>query len=547
MKIEDGYVVYNCGCKFKILEYNPPMRIDFDINYDNIRYDCPATWELIGTGNTKGLFQLETRFGQQMAKKLKPENLEHLSGLAAVLRPGCLEAKIDGKSITEHYIDRKNKLEESTPFHPALDPILHDTYNMLIYQEQVLQICEHIAGFSLIDADLARRSIAKKQADLMVKVKKQFIDGCKQKGIVNEYEAEEIFGWIEKGQRYLFNKSHSYAYAVNGYLSAYAKTHFKRSFFTSYLYYAKEKPDKFTEMKLLANNAKAMNIDIKPPSLTQLNAHFQRNNNDIICGLMDIKDFGESSYKQLISIIKEKEGKLSKKIDQFTWPEFLIHIGQNVKVTAIKGLIECGALDHLKLDRLKMLFEFEQCCELSPKELKFVTDNIKDTFYNTLEFALQHDKFCMKNRRGKLEQILASLKKPPYSTRDTPDWIARVEEARMGLALTCSVVDACKDAESANASCQEVKDGKCRSSGIFLAVQLKEVKETVTKNGKNPGQAMAFISMSDHSGEAEAVIFPNEWAQISKSNICFKENLVLVAGELGRNNGFVVKNMWQMA
>lgn len=548
MKVDGDYVVYECGCKYKILDHGPPMRIEWDIDYDNLNYECEATWDFIGQGNTKGIFQLETRFGQQMAKKLKPNNLEQLSALASILRPGPLESRIDGKSLTEHYIDRKNGLDEVKYFHPSLEPILKDTYGVLIYQEESMAIAAQLAGFTMAESNDLRKGLGKKSSVIIAALKQQFIEGCEKIGKVNKEEAEEIFGWIEKGQRYLFNASHGFSYAVNGYMSAYAKCHTAKSFSTSYLFYAKEKPKKFDEIKLLVNDAKSMNIEIRPPSLSCLHEHFKRIEGKIVFGLMDIKEFGESAYKQAIKTIEEETKNLGKPIDQFTWPEFLILVAQNIKTPAVRGMIECGVLDAFKVDRLRMLFEFEQCCILSPKELKFVRENIRGTFAETLEFALQQEKFCMKNRRGKLENIMGSLKRPPYSLADTPDWIAKVEEARMGVSLTCSVVDGCKDADQANACCMDVKSGKCRHSGIFLAAQLKEVKSTTTKNGKNPGQEMAFVTFSDHSGELDAVIFPDAWKDIFSSNVCFDGNLVLISGEVDKKKGsFVVKNMWQLS
>ena len=122
------YFTYSCGCKFPISEDNGITKIDFEPTIENLNLDCQRTWDLISEGNTKGVFQLESRLGKQTAKKLKPENLEQLSALIAILRPGCLEALRDGKSVTNHYIYKKNGLESVYYFHPALEPILNSTY-----------------------------------------------------------------------------------------------------------------------------------------------------------------------------------------------------------------------------------------------------------------------------------------------------------------------------------------------------------------------------------------------------------------------------------
>ena len=297
------YFTYSCGCKFPISEDNGITKIDFEPTIENLNLDCQRTWDLISEGNTKGVFRLESRLGKQTAKKLKPENLEQLSALIAILRPGCLEALRDGKSVTNHYIDKKNGLESVDYFHPALEPILNSTYGEMIYQEQAMEIAKVIAGFNLQEADGLRKAIGKKKPEEMAKVKKKFIKGAKKLKIVTEDEAEQIFGWVEKSQRYSFNKSHSVSYAINGYLSAYAKAHFPKVFFASYLRFAKDKIDPQMEIKELVQNAVEMDIDIRPPDIRHLNRHFILKNNKVYFGLSDIKGLGYSVFEKLLNIL----------------------------------------------------------------------------------------------------------------------------------------------------------------------------------------------------------------------------------------------------
>ena len=137
----------------------------FKFDFENIDLECQKTWDLIGSGNTKGVFQLESRLGQSMAKKLKPENIEQLSALISIMRPGCLEAIRDGKSVSNHFIDKKNGLESVDYFNKALEPILNKTYGEMIYQEQAMEIAKVIAGFDLQEADLLRKAIGKKKPE----------------------------------------------------------------------------------------------------------------------------------------------------------------------------------------------------------------------------------------------------------------------------------------------------------------------------------------------------------------------------------------------
>ena len=137
-----------------------------------INYNDEKTWQLFSEGKTKGIFQLESNLGKSWSKKVAPTNIEELSALIAIIRPGTLKAYVDGKSMTQHYVDRKHGREEVTYLHPSLEEILKPTYGVLVYQEQSMRIAQKIAGFNLQDADLLRKAIGKKKADVMNQVKK---------------------------------------------------------------------------------------------------------------------------------------------------------------------------------------------------------------------------------------------------------------------------------------------------------------------------------------------------------------------------------------
>lgn len=193
------YVKFSCGCKFPVVD----GKINLSFDPEEHDFNCSATWDLIGEGNTKGVFQLESNFGQQYASKLKPRNIEHLAALTSILRPGCLESiGENGKSVTDTYIDCKNGIEEPQYIHPALQPILEQTYGCNIFQEQSLRMAKDIAGLSLEQSESLRKSIGKKDTELMAKVKGIFLDGCRRTGVVNEEIAAKIFEGIEKSQRY---------------------------------------------------------------------------------------------------------------------------------------------------------------------------------------------------------------------------------------------------------------------------------------------------------------------------------------------------------
>jgi len=180
-----------------------------DLPFDINNFDDSEVWDLICDGNTKGVFQLESNLGKHWAKQIQPRNIKELAALLSLIRPGTLLARdANGKSMTQVYADRKARKSDSPVeyLHESLEEILKETYGVLVYQEQSMMIAQKLAGFDLKDADALRKAIGKKKADLMEKVKKSFLEGAVSQEIVTKEVAEEIFGWIEKSNRYAFNK-----------------------------------------------------------------------------------------------------------------------------------------------------------------------------------------------------------------------------------------------------------------------------------------------------------------------------------------------------
>ena len=176
------------------------------LDITKIPLDDQKTWDLICSGNTKGVFQLETHLGKHWCKECQPRTMEELADVISVLRPGTLKAKQDNKSMTQHYADRKSGKDEIGSLYGPIDNITSTTYNVIIYQEQCMQIAQVMAGFSEQQADSLRKAIGKKLADLMAEVKTEFLEGCDKNGHSKE-DSERIFDIIEKSNRYSFNKS----------------------------------------------------------------------------------------------------------------------------------------------------------------------------------------------------------------------------------------------------------------------------------------------------------------------------------------------------
>lgn len=534
--MSDKYT-FDCGCSFNYVSSDKETKIptiSFDPYIKNINLNCPKTWDLIASGNTKGCFQLESRLGQSMAKKLKPSNIEQLSALIAILRPGCLEAMRDGKSVSNHYIDKKNELESIDYFHPSLEHILSTTYGEMIYQEQSMQIAQEIAGFNLQEADVLRKAIGKKKPEEMAKLKNKFIDGCKRINTVSEKEAEEIFGWIEKSQRYSFNKSHSVSYAINAYLSAYAKAHFPKIFFASYLRFAKDKIDPKQEIKELVKNANQMDIDIHVPDFRDKQTLFYLKDKQIYFGLTNIKGLGDAVFDKILKVCD------STNIDLNNWNHVLLKLLTQINSIAAKNLLSSGAFDYLKINRTEMIFNYELISSLTEKEIEYIILNMKesDTTVGLIKKLLTKPK-TTKKRAEVISNILASMGHPPYSLIDKIEWLSDTEEALLGTAISCSKLDS-YDTNMTNSDCKTFHMNKSVSKNIIIAGEIDSVNIVKTKRGKNPGQEMAFVGISDQFGSIDSIVFfPEKYAEY-KHHLFVNNVLIFIGNKNKELDGLIV-------
>lgn len=517
---------FPCGCSFPVLapSTDPDILPLLDLDFDKIDFDCKDTWELLGKGSTKGVFQLESNLGRKWTKLLKPEHINHLAALGAILRPGVLRS-IDsetGKSLTELYCLRKNDELPVVYIHDCLKPILEKTYGILVFQEQAMQIAQLIAGFNLQEADELRKAIGKKLAEEMAKVKTKFFEGADRVKMVSREQAEEIFGWIEKSQRYSFNASHAVSYGINGYISAYLKCHFPLQFFTSWLYYGQFKSEPQIETRLLVNDAKLLGVEVATPDICQMEPQFSTDGKIINFGITNIKGIGDNSMVKINSVIKDAELTLKKPISMWSWFEFLLFAcgPKQLSTTVVNGLISVGGLRRFDSCRNKMLNEYKRWMELTDGEqlwiIKAATEGKVSDLISALEAATPtkaNGGAAHTERRSELMKSMADLlKNPPSPIQDTASWIAFIEEFLLGISITCSKVDSC-DTSMINCTCKELLAG--RTGYLLLGVEVNDVREIKTKNGKQAGSKMAFVAVSDSSCSLDMVVFPDAWRAYS--------------------------------
>ena len=495
------------------------------------------TWDLICSGHTKGVFQLETHLGKHWCKEAKPRNIEELADVISIIRPGTLKAIEDGKSMTQRYVDRKHGTEETRSLYKPIDNVITKTYNIIIYQEQAMQIAQVMAGFTESQADTLRKAIGKKKADLMRQVKGEFIEGCLKENHTKE-DADRIFDIIEKSNRYSFNKSHAVSYAVMAYWSAYLKANNKLEFYLHWLSNAKEKIDPNQEIYELVESAKIDHIDVKTPLHEHPESNFSIQGKDIFFGITNVKNVGVNEFVKIKNFLDELKPK--------TWVEYVANILPNVNKRAVNNLIAVGFFAGLGKSRSEMTHEFSCVKDLSKKELEVLQERLDPSI------SLQDNLIKLNNLKKdggavatikRLEaylDIINRLKNPGRSLKDNPMSISISEENLLGAPISYSKVDGCADASFANTTCKEILDGK--KSKSILAVEITEVKEYTTKNKDN----MAFLSVRDDSLEIEnVVVFPDTYREYE--DIIYETATVLMFGQKAKDrNSFIVNEINQI-
>jgi len=312
-----------------------------EINIDEIPLDDEKTFQLLGEGRTVGVFQFESSGMQEYLRKLKPTNIHDLAVMNALYRPGPMQ-------MIDDYIARKHGEKPVEYLHPKLEPILKETFGIVVYQEQVMQIANQIAGFSLAKADLMRRAMGKKDKELMAKQRDEFIGGAVKNGIDRKI-AEAIFDMLEKFASYGFNKSHAVAYAYLAYQTAYLKAHFPAEFMAATMSSELHDTDKIV---LLIEDCRRMGIKVLPPDINESNLDFTIiDKNTIRFGLGAIKNVGENAVNEIIRV-RNESGKFKNLFDFCARVDLRV-----VNKRALESLIQAGAFDSLNCGHRAQLLQ----------------------------------------------------------------------------------------------------------------------------------------------------------------------------------------------
>ena len=350
-----------------IIEINKSRKeIDLDpVDIDSIDLEDKGTFDLLQKGLTTAVFQLESRGIKEYIVKLKPSNFEDIIALVALYRPGPLEMK-----MVDTYINRKKGLEQTKYGDEHVEKILKNTYGVIVYQEQVMQLAQEFSGFSLGQADLLRRAMGKKIPEEMEKQRPVFIEGAIKKGKSSRF-AEGLFDQIETFAGYGFNKSHSAAYAMISYQTAWLKSHYPAQFMAAALSSETGDSDK---IQLLLDDAKALGLKILPPDINSSTKDFVTlDNESILFSLGAIKGVGDPAIENII------QERLKKPFDNLN--EFVSRVDlKKVDKRSLEPLIKSGALDSFGQDRFEMINKLEGALKYARQKTELKESKIDDLF-----------------------------------------------------------------------------------------------------------------------------------------------------------------------
>ncbi len=472
------------------------------IDIDALPFDDTPTYEMLGRAEAAGVFQLESSGMRDLLKKMRPKVFDHLVALLALYRPGPL-----GSGMVDDFIKRMHKPSTIQYDHPALEPVLKETYGVILYQEQVMQIVSVLAGFTLAQADSLRRAIGKKIPEIMEKEKKNFIDGAAKHKQVAEKVAEKIWNLIDYFSGYGFNKSHSTAYALISYQTAYLKAHYPIEFMTALLTSEMGNTDKVVRY---IEECRKMSIEVLPPSVDESFAEFTCVNNRIRFGLTAVKNVGTTAIESILEA--RKNGGPFKSFYDFTERVDLRVCNRKV----LESLIKSGCMDQFNLHRSQLMNMIDSALEMG-------STLQKDRTVGQFSFFSGGDQ-------------TAAAFKTSGDVPDIPEWPENqklaYERELIGFYVSSHPLSkhagTLKNYASAfSDTLSEFKD----QAEVSMGGIIDGIKEILTKKGSK----MGFVTLQDLRGNAEVVVFPELYASAAK--LLQKDSIVFVRGKIsGRDD-----------
>ncbi|HNW39446.1 MAG TPA: DNA polymerase III subunit alpha [Candidatus Omnitrophota bacterium] len=452
------------------------------IDFEKIPLNDPNTYKLLASSHTIGIFQVESSGMRDLLKKLVPERFEDLIALIALYRPGPI-----GSGMLDDFMKRKHGTIPIKYEHPKLEPILKETYGIMVYQEQIMQIASALGGFSLAQADILRKAMGKKIPEIMEKERKNFLNGCVKNGI-KESTASKIFDLIEYFSGYGFNKSHSTAYALVSYRTAYLKANYPVEFMSALLTSERDNTDKIVEY---VNESLRMGLKIQPPDINESEALFKvEDAANIRFGLLAIKNVGRGAVESIVA--QREKAKFTSLEDLCQRIDLRL---ANRKV--LESLIKCGALDCFKMARAKMFASLDQILEGAQRTQKEKSSGQLSFF----------DQAVKSNGFGKTVNNLVDCKEWPE-----PQLLA-FEKDMLGFYVSGHPLARYANQLKRFVSTSTVNLHEHKDQDIIKIVGLiAKIKNTVTRAKQ---EKMAILKIEDLDGAVEVLVFPRAYAKIS--------------------------------
>ncbi len=456
-------------------------RHDVDIDLDNMPMEDPKVFETIQSGETVGMFQIESGGMQQLNAKLKPTSFEDLVAVLALYRPGPMES-----GMLDDFIERKHGRQAITYMFPQLEEILRPTYGVIVYQEQVMQIVQTIGGFSLGKADIVRRAMGKKKFDLMQKYKAEFAEGARSQGL--DYDkAAELFDLIEKFAGYGFNKSHSAAYAMVTWQTAWLKTHYPAEFMAALLTSEKDNTDKVVKY---IDEVKRLGIRLLAPDINRSALEFtpdadEEGNEVILFGLGAIKGVGDAAVN---AILAAREEGAFESLD-----DFVSRIDtQKVNKKVIESMIKAGALDGFGYSRRALLESIESIVEAMHESARAQQMAVGSLFGDDEELV-------------NIRVEIVPMEEYPQKS------ILELEKESLGFYVSGHPLDRFREELSQidytlSSDLDQIADG----SGALLIGKVEEVTTKISKKGNKFGIA----NVMDLHGNIEITLFERQLEQL---------------------------------
>lgn len=462
--------------------------------------DDPATFEMLGTGYTLGVFQLDSTGMQALVRKLKPTRFEDISALLALYRPGPL-----GMDMHIAFADRKNGLEQASFDHPDLEPILGETHGVIVYQEQVMRIATDLSGFSMAEADALRKAVGKKKRDLMEAQKDQLISG----GVANGYDRTfmvNLWGLIEKFAEYGFNKAHTVAYGVVSYQTAWLKTHYPVEYMAALLTSVKNHKD---NKPLYLNECRRMGIPVLPPDVNESGSDFTPRGDEILFGLSAVRGVGEGIVASIVEA-RTAKGRFEDFVD------FCAKVdGSVLNKKSLESLILAGAFARMGHTRKGLLAVYETIVDAALTRKK----------------AEAAGQFSLFDGLGGGEEAVEELgievaPEVPDAEYDKAQ-LLRFEREMLGLYVsdhplfgTEKVLD-----QHVDASCASLRE---RDDGASVVVG--GVLTGLTKKYTRKGDTYLVATIEDLTGQVEVVFWPNTYR--AAHEVLSEDAVLLVTGRL---------------